>query len=115
MTDKRRERGIRVTENIVRVAFTIIQMKTAAQHFETSIASHVSTGSDMGDMGHGRKQFNEVMRAAEIFIDEQTKDFLMKPMLSTSLPPHFYVTADKSTINHTTNQAVMICLVVDGK
>ena len=115
MTDKRRERGIQVTENIVRVAFTIIQMKTAAQHFETSIASHVSTGSDMGDMGHGRKQFNEIMRAAEIFIDDQTKEFLVKPMPSTNLPPHFYVTADKSTINHTTNQAVMICLVVDGK
>ncbi|MCP4801188.1 MAG: hypothetical protein GY893_14695 [bacterium] len=90
-------------------------MKTAAQHFENSIACHVATGSDMGDMGHGRKQFNEIMRAAEIFIDNETRKYLIKPMDCTGLPPHFYVTADKATVNRYTNQAVMLCCMVQGK
>ena len=56
--EKRKRCGVNVTENIVSVAFSIIQMKTAAEHFETAVVSHIACGSDMDDLGHGRKQFN---------------------------------------------------------
>lgn len=112
---KRIQCGIAATQNIIRVAFNIIEMKTAVHHFENYIACRVATGSDMGDMGHGRKQFNEIMRAAEIFIDKETRKFLIKPMDCTGLPPHFYVTADKATVNRYTNQAVMLCCIVNSK
>ena len=112
---KRKHRGVSATENIVRVAFNIIQMKVAAQHFETSIACHIACGSDMGDLGHGRKQFNEVMYAAEAVLDEEISKYLVNPLKSIMLPPHFYATADKATINRITNQAVMVCCMVDGK
>ncbi len=61
MMDKRRKRGVEMTENLVRICLSIIEMKVAAQHFENAIACHIATGSDMGDMFHGRKQFNEIM------------------------------------------------------
>eukprot|EP00794_Sanderia_malayensis_P004346 gene4346-4925_t len=115
MTDKRRKRGVEVTENLVRICLNIIEMKVAAHHFENSIACHIATGSDMGDMSHGRKQFNEIMKAAEIHIDKETKKFLLQPLESTCLPPHFYVTADKATVNRVTNQAVMFGLMIEGK
>ena len=112
---RRKQHGIAATENIRRVAFNITEMKTAAQHFENSVACHVATGSDMGDISHRQKQFNEIMRAAEIFIDNETRKYSIKPMDCTSLPTHFYVTADKATVNRYTNQAVMSCCMVQGK
>ncbi len=111
--DKRKRRCITVTENIVCVAFNVIEMKTAAQHFERSIACHVATDSDMGDVGHSRKQFNSIMEAAEIYLI--TKQYLLTPLVSTGLPPHFFVTGDKSTVNRVTNQAVMLGVMVNGK
>ena len=68
----------------------------------------------MGDMGHSRKQFNEIMKAAEIQIDLKTKENLLIPLRWTSLPPNFYVKADKSTVNRVTNQAVTLCCMVEG-
>ena len=44
------------------VALNLIETETAVQHYETSIACHIATGSDMGDMSHGRKQMNESMK-----------------------------------------------------
>ena len=112
--DRRRDRAVKATENIVLVALNLIETKTAAQHYETSIACHITTGSDMGDMSHGRKQMNEIMRAAEIHVDRSIREFLLTPLPSTHLPPHFYVSCDKSTIHRVTNQAIMLCPVVQG-
>lgn len=39
-------------KNIVKVALTVVKSKCAAKHFETQIASHISTGSDMEEIGH---------------------------------------------------------------
>ena len=50
---KRQNRVMKITENLVKVA----QTKCAAQHYATNISCHISTGSDMGNIGHGRKQF----------------------------------------------------------
>ncbi len=50
-----------------------------------------------------------------VWLDQQTAAHLSKPLPSTAFPPHFYVTADKSTPKRIYNQAIMICPVVDGK
>ena len=49
------------------------------------------------------------------FIDKETQAFLTKNLPNTGLPPHYYVTADKSTNHHVSNQVTVICPVVDGK
>ena len=113
--DRRKDRAVKATENIVLVALNLIETKTAARHYETSIACHIATGSDMGDMSHGRKQMNEILRAAEIYIDGSVSKFLQEPLPSTHLPPHFYVSCDKSTIHRITNQAIMLCPLVEGR
>ena len=112
---KRQERGERVTQNLIRIAVGVIKSKSAAQHFESQIAAHVSTGSDLGDLGHSRNHFNEIMAAISAWIDRQTAIFLWNPLESTSFPPHFFTTADKSSPRHLSNQAVMICPMVNGE
>ncbi len=94
---------------------TVVRTKSAALHYETLVASHASTGSDVGEIGHGQKQFIAILRAAEVWCDRQIAIFLSTPLPSTKLPPHFYVTADKSTPNRISNQAVMICSMVAGR
>ena len=112
--DRRRDRAVKATENIVWVALNVIETKTAAQHYKTSIACHITTGSDMGDMSHGRKQMNEIMQAAEIRVDRSIREFLLTPLPLTHLPPHFYISCKKSTIHRVANQAIMFCPVVQG-
>jgi hypothetical protein len=46
-------------ENLVRIALTV-KTKSAALHFETMVASHAFTGSDVGEFGHSRKQFQVI-------------------------------------------------------
>jgi hypothetical protein len=106
---------VTVTENLVKVALNTVQTKCAAQHYETNISCHISTGSDMGNIGHGRKQFVDILRASEIWLDSKAAKFLSTPLVSTSLPPHFYVSADKSTVHRVTNQAIVVCPMIAGK
>ena len=89
--------------------------KISARHYEALVASHASTGSDVGELGHGRKQFIALLRAAEVWCDWQIAMFLSTPLPSTKLPPHsIYVTADKYTPNRISNQAVMVCPIIAG-
>ena len=61
---KRQERGERVTQNLIRIAVSVIKSKSAAQDFESQIAAHVvSTGSDLGDFGYSCNHFNEIVGA----------------------------------------------------
>ena len=69
----------------------------------------------MGNIGHGRKQFLEILHASEIWLDTKAAKYLTTPLVSTSLPPHFYVSADKSTVHRVTNQAIVVCPMIDGK
>ena len=108
------KRGTHVIKNIVRVALTVVKSKCAAKHFETQIASHISTGSDMGEIGHSRKQFNGILRATEIYLDNQIEEYLLTPLKNTLLPPHFCGLADKSTVHRITNQCVVITTMVNG-
>ena len=109
------ERGVTVTQNLVSIAMTVVNDKSAAIHYETMVAAHAFTGSDVGELGHSRKQFNEILRCADVWCNREIAKFLRKPLASTRLPPHFYVTCDKATPNRLTNQAVMVCPVVNGK
>ena len=78
------------------------------------VASHSFTGSDVGEVGHSRKQFSAILRAAEVWCDKQVAEFLSSPLPSTKLPPHYYATCDKSTPNRVSNQAILLCPFVDG-
>ena len=111
---KRKARGEKVTENLIRIALSVLKSKSAAKHFESQIASHVATGSDLGDFGHSRNHFNEILIAMNVWVDQRTASFLAKPMPSTGFPPHFFISADKSTPQRFTNQAIMICPIADG-
>ena len=115
MKKRHEERGERVTQNLIRIAVGVIKSKSAAQHFESQVAAHVSTGSDLGDLGHSRNHFNEIMAAISAWIDRQTAIFLSNPLESTSFPPHFFIIADKSSPRRLSNQAVMICPMVNGE
>ena len=50
-----------------------------------------------------------------VWVDRQSASFLGKPLQSTGFPPHFFITADKSTPQRITNQAVMICPIMNGE
>ena len=108
------KRGLSVTKNLVRVAISVLKSKSAATHFEMHVAAHLSTGSDMGEIGHGRKQFNEILKAVEAYLDSEIEKYLLTPLKNTLLPPHFCGLADKSTIHRITNQCVAITMMVEG-
>ena len=116
---KRKSRGLAVTENLIRIALSVVKSKSAAQQFEYQIAAHIATGSDMGDLGHSRNHFNEILSAINVWLDKQTANQITKPLPSTGFQPHFYVSCDKSTphriSNHIEFPTIMICPVVSGK
>lgn len=101
-------------KNLVRVALSVVESKCAAVHFETQIAAHIATGSDMGDICHSRKQFNDILRATEIYFDKRIEEYLLTPLRNTLLPPHFCALADKSTVHRVTNQGVVITTMIEG-
>ena len=114
-TKKRETRGHKVVNNLIRIALAVLKSKSAAQHFESEIAAHVSKGSDLGNLGHSRNHFNEILAARGVWVDKQSASFQGKPLQSTGFPPHFFITADKSTPQRITNQAVMICPIMNDE
>ena len=89
-------------------------MNSAGRHFETAVANHIATGSDLGDIGHSRKLFPDLLKASEIWLDKEVAKFLCSPLKSTGIPPHYYVTADKATLSRITNQSIVIVTMMDG-
>ena len=47
--------------------------------------------------------------------NKEIRNVMTKCLPSTGLPPHYYLTLDKATVNKRTNQAVIICPMVEGK
>ena len=82
--------------------------------YEGRIAELQAAGANVGDFGHSQKLFPEMLLAACHYIDQKTPAFLATPLPNTGMPPHFYVTADKSTNHWTTNQVTVISPVVNG-
>ena len=75
-----------------------------------------AAGADLvGDYGHSRHMFVPMLKAACAYIDKEVSKFLATPLPNTGMPPHFYITGDKSTNHRVTNQVTLICPVVDGR
>ncbi len=113
--EKGLKREIKVVKNQLRTALGIVKSKTAAIHYEERIGELFLAGGDVGDFGHSRKLFPEMLSVMASYIDKRTAEFLATPLPNTGLKPNFYVTADKSTNLRKQNQVSMICPVVDGK
>lgn len=113
--ETKRSNNATAAQNLIRIALSIVKMKSAASHFETSIATHQATGANVGQIGHGRKQFNQILTTMSDWIDDQNRNILTSPSPSTGVPPHFYVTGDKSTPSRTTNQVVLLCFMYAGQ
>ena len=105
-----------VVKNQLRAALTVIKTKSAALHYESNISQLFAAGADVvGDYGHSRRMFVPMLKAACAYIDKEVSKFLGTPLLNTGMPPHFYITGDKSTNHRVTNQVTLICPVVDGR
>ena len=109
-----RSREVTVVKNHLRAAIGVVKTKSAAIQYEARIAELQAAGADVGDFGHSRKMFPAMIEAACAYIDMRTANFLSTPLPNTGMPPHFYVTADKSTNHRITNQVTVICPVVNG-
>jgi hypothetical protein len=101
--------------NQLRTAIGVVQTKCAAVHYETKIAELHQAGADIGDFGHSRMLFPQMIDVACHFIDQETKEYLLTNLPNTGLPPHYYVSADKSTNHRVSNQVTMVCPVIEGK
>ena len=110
-----RKRELRVVQNQIQTAIGVVKTKSAGRSYEERIAELYVAGADVGDYGHSRNLFNDMIKVATAFIDKKTQAFLSEPLPNTGVRPHFYVTADKSTNHKIVNQASMICVVVNGK
>ena len=112
--DQGNTRKVTVIKNQLRTAIGIVKSKAAAVQYEARIAELQASGADVGDFGHSRKLFPSMLSAVCAYIDEKTTTFLSTPLPNTGMPPHFYVTADKSTNHRVTNQVTLVCPIVDG-
>lgn len=97
-----------VCSNLFRAAITDLKLGAAGKHFETLISFLASCSVDVGSIGHGRNNFNDMLYCLEKVLDEKIEEWLSTPLPSTLLPPHFWATTDKATPSRTTNQAVLI-------
>ena len=102
-------------KNQLRSAIVVVQTKCAAIHYETKIAELHQAGADVGDFGHSRNLFPQMIDVACHYIDRETKEYLRTDLPNTGLPPHYYVSADKSTNHRVSNQVTMVCPIVQGK
>ena len=114
LVNQGKSREVLVTKNQLRAALGIVKTKSAAIQYKGRIAELHAAGADVGDFGHSRELFPSMLSAACAYIDKKTSIFLSTPLPSTGMPPHFYVTADKSTNHRATNQVTVICPVVNG-
>lgn len=64
--------------------------------------------STLINIGHSRKNFNNILYCLENSINKHVAEWLDTPLPSTGLPPHFWSTVDKATPSRATNQAVVI-------
>ena len=102
------EKQVTNTSNIFRAAIVDIKMGAAGKHLETLISFLACCSANVGTIGPGRNNFNDILSCLEITVNTRMKKWLMQPLTSTLLPPHFWATVDKATPSRTTNQAVLI-------
>eukprot|EP00794_Sanderia_malayensis_P003887 gene3887-4431_t len=111
----RTDRNIRVNVHLVAAGIEICKIKSAGMSYEWLIAFLSFCQADAGNIGHGRNQFPDIIKAAYIYVLKQTRLYMHVPLSSTGLPPHFSVAIDKSTPHRDTNHAIMIIVQVNGR
>jgi hypothetical protein len=102
------KRKASATGNIFRAAITDLKLGAAARNFETMISFLACCGVDVGNIGHGRNKFSEILHCLEKTVNGKINDWLNQPLPSTQLPPHIWATIDKATPARITNQAVLV-------
>ena len=102
-------------ETLLKCTLSTVKTKSAALHFESQVAFAFSVGGQVGQCGHSRKLFSDHLKCLLVVIKQQTKEKLTTCLPSSGLPPHIYMTVDKATVNKQSNQAVLICPILDGK
>ncbi len=105
---EREKRRSTAASNIFRAAIVDLKLGAAARHFETMISFLSCCSVDIGNIGHGRNYFNDILSCLEKSVNRQIDSWLNEPLPSTLLPPHFWATIDKATPSRTTNQAVLV-------
>ena len=71
--------------------------------------------ANVGNLGHGRNQVNEMTKAFQAYLLQKLNRLLTQPLPSNGLPPHFSTASDKSTPIRVTNHAIMVVVMVNGK
>ena len=69
----------------------------------------------MGQCGHSRKLFPDMVKCLLAVIYEKTKELLSENLPCIGFLPHYYMTVDKATVNKRTNQGVIICPMINGQ
>ncbi|CAB4016098.1 Hypothetical predicted protein [Paramuricea clavata] len=94
--------------NLFYAAIADLKLGAAVKHLEILLSLLACCSVDIGKMGHGRNNCNDIIYCLEKVIDGKIKSWLSTPCPSTLLPLHYWVTANKATPSRTTNQAVLI-------
>ena len=96
------------TSNLFRAAIVDLKLGAAGRNFETLVSFLACCSFNVGNIGHSRNMFNDILYCIEKSINQKLNQWLNHPLPSTLLPPHFWVTIDKATPSRATNQAVLI-------
>ena len=62
-----------------------------------------------------RMQMKPLLQSLVGAVRQNLHELLLKPITATGFPRHFGLTCDKSTPMRTTNHALMILIIVDGR
>jgi len=100
--------------NHMRAALNIIKNKSANQSFENELCTLKACGADVGNFGYSRKNLNDILKSINVILNEKFSNYLKNDLQCTSMRPHLFLTADKSTKHRITTQIVMLSCVIDG-
>ena len=102
------EKKTTTAKNIFRAAIIDLKLGAAATSLEKLISFLACCGVNVGNIGHGRNLFNDILYCLEKTVNGRINAWLKTPLPSTMLPPHFWATVDKATPSRTTNQAILV-------
>jgi len=112
--EKRTTRHQEVVTNFFVGALHVVKSKSAYHRFETLMSDYHFMKVDVGDMCHSQKQMPFLVEIMCSIIDDTIREHLIHPLQPTGLAPHFFITFDKATFNGITNQAILLCAVING-
>ena len=74
---------------------TAMDIQAGAEERNCEVFTNCSV--NVGNIGHGRDMFNDILYCPEKSMNKKTAEFLNQPLLSAFLPPQFWVTIDRAT------------------